>query len=195
MKAPQTIDRIVTESARYACAHGFTALTVGDVARAAGVSTALIHYHFDTKQRLIVATANRLLDARLERRRAALAPAGGLATLDALWDAVVAGAQAGAARAVLEIVSMAAANEELRAVLGQARRRELSVLAERLPRLLEGLGTSPAAAPEELAGLVGGWLDGAEQALVAGAAHADLRSAYDAVWLALIASSPRGGRR
>jgi AcrR family transcriptional regulator len=34
---------------------GFTDMTVGDVAKRAGVSTSLVHYHFDSKAALIIA--------------------------------------------------------------------------------------------------------------------------------------------
>ncbi len=62
---------------------GFTQMTVGDVARHAGVSTALVHYHFSSKTELIVAALRAASDDD-RRLRESVATAGGtaLARLD-----------------------------------------------------------------------------------------------------------------
>jgi AcrR family transcriptional regulator len=79
---------------------GFTAMTVGDVAQRAGISTSLVHYHFDSKTALITAALRVALDddkawrdtiaaaqgtapERLERMLCGSLP--GTATDDASW--------------------------------------------------------------------------------------------------------------
>ena len=47
---------------------GFTEMTVGDVAKAAGVSTALVHYHFSSKAELITAALRRACEDDKELR-------------------------------------------------------------------------------------------------------------------------------
>jgi AcrR family transcriptional regulator len=47
---------------------GFTEMTVGDVAKLAGVSTALVHYHFSSKAELITAALRRACDDDKELR-------------------------------------------------------------------------------------------------------------------------------
>jgi len=50
---------------------GFTQMTVADVARSAGVSTALVHYHFSSKDELIVAALTEAsLDDKVARNEA-----------------------------------------------------------------------------------------------------------------------------
>lgn len=47
---------------------GFTEMTVADVAKVAGVSTALVHYHFSSKAELIAAALRRACDEDKELR-------------------------------------------------------------------------------------------------------------------------------
>lgn len=51
---------------------GFAQTRVADVARALGVSTALVHYHFDSKERLLAATLDHAVGRDLERLAAAV---------------------------------------------------------------------------------------------------------------------------
>jgi len=185
-------DGITRAAARLAARDGVNLLTVSAVARAAGVSSALVHYHFDTKQALIVATANHLADARVARLRTALAAGAGLATLDAAWSSMALAVSGGDARAWVELVAMAALDRGIARVLAAARAAEQTAVAARLPALLRELEAAPAADVEAAAAAVLVCSDGATQALLAGADPALIRSAYDAFWLALVDARPRG---
>lgn len=55
---------------------GFARTRVGDVARALGVSTALVFYHFDSKERLLAATLDHAVGRDLDRLAAAMAKPG-----------------------------------------------------------------------------------------------------------------------
>ena len=62
---------------------GFTHMTVGDVARQAGVSTALVHYHFSSKTELIAAALRAASDDDKQLRESVIAADGtALARLD-----------------------------------------------------------------------------------------------------------------
>ncbi len=185
-------DGITRAAAKLAARDGINLLTVSAVARAAGVSSALVHYHFDTKQALIVATANHLAVARVERLRTALAAGSGLATLDAAWSGITLAVAVGDARAWVELVAMASRERGIARALAEARAAEQTTVASRLPALLQELGAAPAADVEAAAAAVLVCSDGATHALLAGADPALIRSAYDAFWLALVDAHPRG---
>ena len=156
------------------------------VAEAADVSTALVHYHFATKQKLLAAAAGTLARRRTERRVAALASARGLTSLDALWAGLT-DRDAAAERTGPDLVLLARRDRAVGAALQRSRRLEHARLAEPLAALFESLGTRPSIPPEELAATVCMFLDGAASALLAGMPADDIRASYDAFWLALVA--------
>ncbi len=182
--------RIVDEACRVIGEAGLGALTVGVVAERAGVSTALVHYHFDTKAHLVVASAERIAEVRTLRRGSALDAAGGLAALDELWRALVAGIDDGVERAWLELVLHARADAEVAAVLATPRSAVRDAMARRLPLLMRELGATLPASAEEMAASLEAQLDGLALALLGGQDAAVVRSAYDAFWLTLLAAGP-----
>ena len=185
-----SIERIVDEACRVIGEGGLGVLTVGVVAERAGVSTALVHYHFDTKARLVVAAAERVAEVRTLRRGSALDGASGLAALDELWLALMAGIGDGVERAWLELVLHARADAEVAAVLSTPRSAARDALARRLPMLMRELGAALPASAEEMAGALDAQLDGLALALLGGQDAAVVRSAYDAFWLTLLAAGP-----
>ena len=190
---PGTRDRLIDEACFALGESGLIGLTVGSVAERAGVSTALVHYHFDTKGRLIVAAAERLAVARAERRLGALKQGAGLAALDALWEAVLSSAD-GAERGYADLVLHARRDPALAGVLAEHRTAERSAIASRLPTLLRELGASAAAGAEETALVLTAVLDGLALALLAGQDVSSVRAAYDAFWLTTISAGPRSRR-
>lgn len=169
------------------------ALTVGSVASRAGVSTALVHYHFDTKAKLMLAAAVRLAAARSERRLAAFGARGALRALDDVWEMLLESAESGEERAYLELALHALADDGIAAALADDRTREHASLGSRLPAFLAELGARPVAGTEELVVVVTAALDGFTLALLHQSA-ASVRAAYDAFWLTLI-SAGQAGRR
>lgn len=158
------------------------------------MSTALIHYHFATKQRLLVAAAGRALAVRSLARISALRTGAGLAALDALWEALARGAADGTERVFLELVGRARDDPEMRRVVSGSSDAVRSALQGRLPALLHELGSAQVAAADETARAVAAFLDGTAVALVTGGAAARVRSAYDAFWLALVAAGQSARR-
>jgi AcrR family transcriptional regulator len=187
-------DTIVTAACDTLASAGAARITVALVASAARVSTGLVHYHFATKQKLLAAAAEALARRRTEGRVAALAAAEGLASLDALWAALVDG-HADAERAAPDLILLAREDPQVRSALRRERQHEQGRLAAALPALFGSLGTHPRIPFEDLAATVCTFLDGASASLQAGTAADEVRASYDAFWLALVAlgqAAPRG---
>ncbi|OGT92320.1 MAG: hypothetical protein A2083_07735 [Gemmatimonadetes bacterium GWC2_71_9] len=192
-RSVETQDSIIRAAVRCLSSNGVGAFTVGTVARRAGVSSALVHYHFATKQRLLAAAAERLLERRTAERLGALGGGAGLGALDRLWQATQDSAADGAERATLDLVALAGENADVGRLVAHGRQRERTALRERLPALFAELGAMPVAV-DETAEVVATFLDGIGLSLAAGADAAVVRSAFDAFWLALIAAGQSGRR-
>jgi AcrR family transcriptional regulator len=92
-RGARTISKIVDAAARLFGTEGYQGATMQSVARAAGVSKGLLHYHFDSKQHLLIAAQratfrqiHRRMRDRFQRGERGVDPA--LGALDALWEAV-----------------------------------------------------------------------------------------------------------
>lgn len=188
-----TRDTILAAACETLAANGLAGLTVAQVARAARVSSALVHYHFDTKQRLLAAAAEQLAARRTAGRTGPLNSGAGLASLDAVWLNLQASVDRGAERAWHDLVLLARDDAGIRAALGSERGRERAATAAALPRLLTALGSRPSMPADELAAVVIAFLDGSALALAARAPRAEVRAAYDAFWLALVTLGQAAG--
>lgn len=92
-RGARTVTRILDAAGRMFSRDGFERASMHDVAEAAGVSKGLLHYHFKSKEHLLIEAQRavfRLIYRRFEERfrqgQRGLGPA--LETLDALWQAV-----------------------------------------------------------------------------------------------------------
>jgi AcrR family transcriptional regulator len=188
-------DSIIDAACAVLVEHGVAELAVTDVAARARVSAALVYYHFGTKQLLLAAAAERLATRRSASRSDALASTDGLAALDALWSALATGAGSDAERAWADLTLLARQDPAVRGTLDAARGAEQRALAERLPRVLTGLGSALQVPADEAAAVVLHFLDGIALALAGGAEGAELRAAYDAFWLVLVTAGQGRARR
>lgn len=186
--AAKTRDSIVDSACEALGDLGLAYLTVSVVAERAKVSTALVHYHFDTKARLLVAAAERVAARRHERRARALGSARGLAGVDALWEVVASNVSSGVERAFLELALHSRADVATAEAMTAQRRTHRAAMVDRLPPLLRELGAVAAPATDELAAALDAQLDGLSLALLAGEDPAVVRTAYDAFWLSLLAA-------
>jgi len=178
-------DTIVDAACNVLASRGVARITVALVAKAARVSTALVHYHFATKDKLLAAAAEVLARRRTEARVAALVTGQGLSGLDALWD-VLAHLPA-PERAAADLILLAREHPEIRSALQRERQREHAQVATILPGLFGDPGIPPRLPPEELAATVCTFLDGAAASMLAGVPADDVRASYDVFWLALFA--------
>ena len=184
------LDRLIDEACASIGEVGLANLTIGTIADRAGVSTALIHYHFDTKARLLVATAERVAGRRATRRGEALSSESGMGSLDELWNQVVSGVREGHERAWLELVLWARHDADVAAALAAPQAASREATARRLPSLLRELGAAAPSSSDELASALDAQLDGLTIALLEGQDPGSVRTAYDAFWLTLIAAFP-----
>ena len=180
-------DAIVESAARELVSAGLSSFTVARVALAARASSALVHYHFATRRRLLVAAAERLATRRTALRLASLEGRRGLPALDALWEALITGAARDAERAWHDLLLLGRDDGDVAALLLRERRREEGALAAVLPRLLADLDSRPGIRPGDLARLFVTFVDGAACSLALGADAGEVRGAYDAFGLALVA--------
>ena len=67
--ATETTDAIIRATGRSLCEHGYADLTMQRIAEESAVTTAAIHYHFDTKEELLNAFLDDLID-RFEEKLA-----------------------------------------------------------------------------------------------------------------------------
>lgn len=93
-RGARSVQRIVDAASRLFGREGFEKASMFDVAQAAGVSKGLLHYHFQSKehllieaQRMLFRMLHRAATDRVRRGEQGLGPA--LEALDALWAAVV----------------------------------------------------------------------------------------------------------
>jgi AcrR family transcriptional regulator len=157
--------------------HGLHGWSVEQVARAAECAKGLVHYHFGTRAGLLAAVAGAIGQQRIEQRVHALALRG-TAALDALFAVLRQDAEDGRSKAWLELGLNGAA--ELHAAMAPS--------AEQVDMFAAAGGAAlemPPLRPDRARALLL-VLDGLEAGLVRGARQADIREAYDRVWLAML---------
>jgi AcrR family transcriptional regulator len=128
--------RIVEAMRASVAARGIAGSTFDHVAGEAGVSRGLLHYHFGTKERLLVEVVRRESDVRIERLERAIA---GAADAEDVLGALVRSFQEwlGAQPAPLmthEMLTLAQHNDEIAAEVAELGRRTRSHLADALER-------------------------------------------------------------
>ncbi len=92
-RGARSIKRILDAAARIFGREGFQGASMSAVARAAGVSKGLLHYHFDSKEHLLIEAQRatfRQIHSRFEERHEAgqRGMEGALEVLDNLWEAL-----------------------------------------------------------------------------------------------------------
>lgn len=117
-------DAIMAATHRALCAHGYADLTMQRIADEADVTTAALHYHYDTKAELLTAFLDHLLETfrhRFDERLAEEEVSGPVERLEAFLDEIFAphiGENAGDFEtALLEIKAQGPYDEAFRATL------------------------------------------------------------------------------
>lgn len=190
----RTKDRIVEAACATILEKGVASLTVADVGKRADVSTALVHYHFASKDGLLGAACERLAAQRSQERAQALRTTRGLDALDALWSAVTAGPGVEVERAWHDLNLLARHDPSVRRTLIERRQEELEAFTAALPRLLAELGGTIPLPADEAATAVLLFLDGVVLAIDQSVPIAEVRAAYDAFWLVLVTGGQARGR-
>lgn len=161
---------------------GVAELSMGDVAAEAGVSKALVLYHFGDRDSLLAALVDDVGGDVVGRAQSALAR-DDIPPLDAHWAWLEREISAGDVRALSSLAQCttpATADASRRVAHG---RRELATA--QVERLFVRLGLQPRMPPALVAETVLAFADGLACRSASGADH-DPRGAFDVIWLALL---------
>lgn len=144
---------------RLMATRGYERTSVARIARAAGLTPGLIHYHFDSKQEILLALVERIRQVVRERleRRLSRAGRGTRARLFAYIDAHLAlgpDSDPEAMACWVAIGAEALRQPEVRRIYAEALRQDLDVLEGLLRDLLASEGRSTHSAPAMAAGLL-----------------------------------------
>ena len=175
--------KILAAAARRVRDAGLVRLSMQDVATEAGVSKALIHYHFRDRDALLARLIEWLTERVLARERAAMNGCKAAEAIDALWRWIERELELEELRVLLELLhdpsqgAMLAARRSAR-----LRHAEAEATATRLFRLLD---LKPRVPVELLSGVLVAALDGL--ALEASLnPDRESRVSFDVFWLALL---------
>ena len=152
------------------------------IAAEAGISKALIHYHFKDRDELLVAVIDEIGRGLAERERGAIDAERSALAVDALWNWLEDELRRGEIRAVLTLI------EHPRDIVRDAARRvatdRRAAAADTVARLFETLGLQPRVPAPLLADVVVAFVDGL--ALDSGDESRSPRVAFDIFWLAML---------
>ena len=162
--APRAVDwqnprvaAILSAAATCFARKGFSATTLAEIGKELGLRKSIVHYYFASKAALIHEVQSFTYHKFLDRLRDALQPgaegaaAGGLAALNALWEAIQ-GDKTGTGLSI-EVWSAARRDEEIKRRASALQRDARKLVAEKLPEVLGG-SSFAAAKQETLATLI-----------------------------------------
>lgn len=178
-----TPDRILSSALACIAREGAAAVALSDVAAEAGVSKALIHYHFHDRETLLARLVDEVVERVVREERAALAGTPPALAIDALWAWLEHELARGDLRVLLELalVPLPGVREAAR----RAARMRRASAAETVARLFALLGLTPRIPAPLLAEPVVAFMDGLalDAALHSGR---DARVSFDAFWLGML---------
>ncbi|HKO16823.1 MAG TPA: helix-turn-helix domain-containing protein [Gemmatimonadaceae bacterium] len=190
-RAPAT-QRILDAAVRRIVRHGAAALALADIATEAGVSKALIHYHFRDKDSLLARVVEGLADGIIARERGALAADAtqhSPLAIDSLWQWLDGELRSGALRVLLELDRYEGEAVRAAAARAAARRRDQAALT--VERLFALLDLRPRVPVPLLATVVVTFCDGLALGTPvpgdpAAANQPPARVSFDVFWLAML---------
>jgi AcrR family transcriptional regulator len=174
--------RIVDAAVRCLVRGGVAGASMAAIATEAGVSKALLHYHYADRARLMAEVATQIGRRIVGRERGAMDGAQGSGAVDALWHWLEGELAQGELRALLELALQY--EPEIRAATNAAARAREHAAAETVERLFTGLGLTPRMPAPLLGGASIAFIDGL--AIGASAPARDPRVSFDLFWLALL---------
>ena len=196
-RGARTVTKILDAAARLFGREGYRGATMQSVANAAGVSKGLLHYHFQSKEHLLIEAQRltfRQVHARIEERishgEAGMPTA--LEGLDAIWSTVR--EMRAWAPFMVETMSLSSSDEPIRLRLDAFYSESEDLLTRAIERLFAGERERMSMPPERLARLVRITLHGLIFELAyarddadlkkVDAAYADLRESFATIALA-----------
>jgi AcrR family transcriptional regulator len=180
---PAATKRILDAARALVARGGAGEVSMGEVAAAAGVSKALVHYHFRDKESLMHALMDDVGFDVLASAREALQPDADAHALDVYWSWLERELRRGDLRVLLSLAEYDSPRVRAAARRVADQRREIA--ADHMAQLFARLGLSPRVPPALLAETVVAFIDGLAAA-VALDDQRDPRPAFDVLWLALL---------
>ena len=159
---------------------------MGDVAARAGVSKALVHYHFTDKDTLVSALVEEVGRGVVERERAVMAKDDSGHALDAYWEWLDAELRTGDPQ-ILNALSECD-SERVRGLSRRIAADRRAVAIDHVSHVFTSLGLAPRVPAALIADTVVAFIDGLATAYALDPAR-DPRPAFDVLWLALITLS------
>jgi len=156
---------------------------MGDVAASAGVSKALVHYHFHDKDSLIVALVDQVGADVESRERAAIDADPTAHALDAYWAFLERELRGGDLRILAALADCD--SERVRDACRRVARGRRALAAEHVSLLFSRLALNPRLPAELLAETLVAFVDGLAAATALDPGR-DPRPAFDVLWLALL---------
>jgi len=153
------------------------------VAEAAGVSKALIHYHFHDKGELLARLVEWLRAGLVARQATALTGVSGSAALDALWQWLSDELERGDLRALLDLTLVQGASVQAAVRITAADRR--AAAAQVITELCTALGLTPRVPAELLGDAFVAFVDGLALDRVV-EPERNARVSFDVFWLAML---------
>ncbi len=162
---------------------GAADVSLQDVAEAAGVSKALIHYHFHDKGELLARLVEWLRAGLVARQVTALTGVSGSTALDALWQWLSDELDRGDLRALIDLSLVQGASVQTAVAATAAARREAAAAVT--SELFERLGLSPRVPAALIADAFVAFVDGLALDRVV-APERNARVSFDVFWLAML---------
>jgi AcrR family transcriptional regulator len=182
---PSSGGRILDSARRLVQKGGAAQVSMGDVAAEAGVSKALIHYHFADKDSLLAALVDSVGASVLERARST-SVAGSPKPLDAHWAWLERELREGDIRVLVSLSDIDSA--ATRAVSRRVASERLALLARDVEEIFSALSLTPRMPAALVAETVMAFSDGLACRAALGSGG-DARGAFDVLWLALLTLS------
>ena len=175
--------RIVDGGVRCIAREGVSGASMAAIALEAGVSKALLHYHYHDRSTLLAEIVERIGMRTIEREHAAIDEGSGMGGLDAVWQWLEGELRRGelAALAELTLVREARVRRATRAAASDRRRSA----AHTIERLFTELDLTPRVPAPLMADAAVAFIDGLALDVANGSAR-EPRVSYDIFWLALL---------
>ncbi len=162
---------------------GAADVSLQDVAEAAGVSKALIHYHFHDKGELLARLVEWLRAGLVARQATALTGVSASASLDALWQWLADELERGDLRALLDLSLVQ--GESVQAAVQATASARRDAAAAVTSELFDALGLRPRVPAPLIADAFVAFVDGLALDRVV-APERNARISFDVFWLAML---------
>ncbi|MCH7474556.1 MAG: TetR/AcrR family transcriptional regulator [Gemmatimonadetes bacterium] len=159
-------------------------MTMNAVARAAGCAKGLLHYHFHTKQRLLVEAVGRISTEREVQWTQAFDTADPHEAIDRTWNVIAQEVESGTLRAWSSLLTLSDSAVDHAVSKASARFRDQITTATR--DLLARANCESTLPVDRLGWLLTAVVDGMSFQLAAGADAEVLADAYAAAWLGVL---------